>query len=236
MSVQEREYKEYCGKAIATKMLAIMNEVQYIQKTGHNKFHNYKYAKESDISEAFSKALIKHKVFMFSSIVDYGCKAYETKKGEHRFLVTTKLNVKFVDADSGESFESVFYGDGADSDDKGVYKAITGAQKYALLKTFMVSTGDDPEQDDHRNEENKENNMKGYDQIIKVGREILDKDENIAKARDLQRLHELIMQCKEPAVTRDSICAKADVESLTELTQVDVRRWISFLEDKLGDS
>src|SRR4029079_18402967 len=31
------------------------------------------------------------------------------------------------------------YGD--DAGDKGVYKALTGAEKYLLMKTFLVSTG-----------------------------------------------------------------------------------------------
>jgi hypothetical protein len=30
--------------------------------------------------------------------------------------------------------------------DKGVYKAITGANKYVLFKLFQIETGDDPEQ------------------------------------------------------------------------------------------
>lgn len=209
---------DICGKAIATKMLAIMSDVQYIQKTGINKFLNYKYAKESDISEAFSKSLIKHKVFMFSSIVDYGCKAFKTKKDEDRFLITVKLNVKFVDAESGESFESVFYGDGADSDDKGVYKAITGAQKYALLKTFMVSTGDDPEQD--REPE------PAHTSIVTSG---------ASHNHYQQRLHDLIMQCKEPAITRQFICDKCGVDSLTALKEAELKFWIGSLEEKLGE-
>jgi len=57
------------------------------------------------------------------------------------------MQVTFVDTESGESFSCIFYGDGSDSNDKAIYKAITGAQKYALMKTFLVATGDDPEQD-----------------------------------------------------------------------------------------
>ncbi len=45
-----------------------------------------------------------------------------------------------------------FSGAGAGNDrnkngvgDKGTYKAITGATKYALMKTFLLETGDDPE-------------------------------------------------------------------------------------------
>lgn len=32
--------------------------------------------------------------------------------------------------------------------DKGVYKAITGANKYLLFKLFQIETGDDPEKDE----------------------------------------------------------------------------------------
>ena len=36
-------------------------------------------------------------------------------------------------------------GEGADAGDKAPYKAMTGALKYALLQSFLLSTGDDPE-------------------------------------------------------------------------------------------
>jgi hypothetical protein len=38
------------------------------------------------------------------------------------------------------------FGQAADNGDKALYKAMTGAVKYWLYKTFLVSTGDDPEQ------------------------------------------------------------------------------------------
>ena len=36
-------------------------------------------------------------------------------------------------------------GEGADPGDKAPYKALTGALKYALLQSFLLATGDDPE-------------------------------------------------------------------------------------------
>ena len=45
--------------------------------------------------------------------------------------------------------------------DKGIYKAITGANKYALLKTFLLETGDDPEEvSDADRESNKPKEVK----------------------------------------------------------------------------
>ena len=57
---------------------------------------------------------------------------------------------KMVDAQSGESLSSTIIGSGQDKGDKGPYKAYTGAQKYFLMKTFMIPTGDDPEKDDEQ--------------------------------------------------------------------------------------
>ncbi|MEE9452636.1 MAG: ERF family protein [Gammaproteobacteria bacterium] len=135
------------SKKLAEKMILISEEVQYIQKQGRNQFHKYNYVTDSDVVNALSKAMQKHKVFMFSSVLQRQCTSYETRGNKNAFLVSIQLQVTFIDVDSGESMRSIFYGDGSDSDDKGVYKAITGAQKYALMKTFLVATGDDPEKD-----------------------------------------------------------------------------------------
>lgn len=134
-------------KSLSKKMLKIMKEVQFIKKNGFNEFHKYKYATESDVSAAFSKAMMENGVFMFSSILDRESIKYTTRGNKDAFLVSVKMQITFVDADSGESFTSIFYGDGSDADDKAIYKAITGAQKYALMKTFLVETGDDPERE-----------------------------------------------------------------------------------------
>ena len=52
--------------------------------------------------------------------------------------------------ETGFSESSVTSGEGMDKGDKGIYKAQTGALKYYLSVTFMVATGDDPEQDDKK--------------------------------------------------------------------------------------
>ncbi len=137
-------------KNLAAKMIHVMREVEFIQKNGFNKFYQYKYATEADVAAALSHAMEKHNIFMFSSVLDRQCEKYQTRSNKEAFLITVKLQVVFIDADSGETFISTFFGDGAGSDDKGVYKAITGAQKYALMKTFLVESGDDPERNNQR--------------------------------------------------------------------------------------
>lgn len=56
------------------------------------------------------------------------------------FLVASKYK-----GEGDRRMEISTVGSGSTSDDKGSYKAMTGAFKYALRQTFRVPTGDDPE-------------------------------------------------------------------------------------------
>ena len=51
----------------------------------------------------------------------------------------------FIDVDTAEEITVKTAGEGLDSGDKAPYKAMTGALKYALLQSFLLATGDDPE-------------------------------------------------------------------------------------------
>jgi len=72
--------------------------------------------------------------------------------GEAETLTVITLQTSFVwwNPDSGEierTEPKLWRGYGDDAGDKGIYKAYTGAEKYALMKQFLVATGDDPEGD-----------------------------------------------------------------------------------------
>ena len=54
---------------------------------------------------------------------------------------------RFVNIEKPEEFIDITtYGDGVDSQDKAPGKAMTYADKYALLKAYKIITGDDPDQ------------------------------------------------------------------------------------------
>jgi hypothetical protein len=63
------------------------------------------------------------------------------------YVAVTTLHT-FRDAASGEMVELKGAGVGWDTGDKGVYKAITGATKYVLMKNFLISDEQDPESGD----------------------------------------------------------------------------------------
>jgi len=132
------------GQTLVSKLAAVMAAINRIAKRGHNSFHNYDYVTEADIVEAVRRELALRNVMLFPAIYGERREAIG-EKGSH--LTTIDMVFAFCDGDSGERMSFQWRGAGTDKDDKGLYKAITGGEKYFLMKTFLIPTGDDPERD-----------------------------------------------------------------------------------------
>lgn len=128
------------------KLAEVMASVDRIPKNGYNDFHNYAYATESDVSEGLRSALADRKVTVLVSGKLMQVRPGKTPKGKDTFFTDVQVNVVFACGDSGATVEVTMPGTGDDPSDKGTYKAITGAVKYLLMKTFLIPTGDDPDQ------------------------------------------------------------------------------------------
>lgn len=149
------------SNSLALKLAKVMQEVKYIQKRGHNKFHNYKYATEADVNEKVRECLAEKNVIMLPSMKSHSIRETKTAKGDTEYIVCVDMDFTFIDGESGEQLTITMSGEGQDRGDKAIYKAISGAQKYALMKVFMIPTGDDPEGDETVDERNhKESNVR----------------------------------------------------------------------------
>lgn len=124
-----------------------MGEVERVPKSGRNNFHGYDYATEADIASAVRAGMAKRGVMLIPSVEKTDWTKVPTKSGEMR-LCTLTVRFTLYDGDSGEELSYVVLGEGSDTGDKASYKALTGAEKYALLKIFLIPTGDDPEKDE----------------------------------------------------------------------------------------
>lgn len=128
------------SKNIYQKLANVMKRVKYVQKTGYNTFHKYKYAKEADYIESIRPALLEEDLIVTSSTESV------TVTGE---LTSVLVRFTIVNVSNpAESISVVCPGQGADKGDKGVYKALTGAKKYFIGMTFLIETGDDAEADE----------------------------------------------------------------------------------------
>ena len=134
-------------KAIATKLVNVMNECGYIQKQGKNEFHKYKYAMAADVLEKVNAALVKNKIASYAVPEIINFIDITNQKGNVEHLATVKMTLTIIDSESGESLQIIGLGSGQDSGDKAIMKAQTAALKYAWMLTLNISTGDDPEAD-----------------------------------------------------------------------------------------
>ena len=135
---------------LATKLSSIMGELGSVEKKGFNKAQNYRFVRESDVVAALVPLLAKNKIMLRQSVVSSNREPlYQTNSGLTMWLTRCIVEFQWLDGETGEILETVTVpGEGADTGDKGIYKAMTGAEKYFLMKTFLISTGDDPEADE----------------------------------------------------------------------------------------
>lgn len=133
------------------RMHAVMSDLETISKNGKNSFHGYDYATEADFIRAVKPLLVKHGLVMFcvdQAVVQVTPLMKGTDEFSGNILTTVKSVYRIVNIDNPEDYTTVSVGgQGVDKGDKGIYKATTGAKKYAIANGFMIVTGDDPEKD-----------------------------------------------------------------------------------------
>ena len=134
-------------KAIAKKLVQVMADCSYIQKSGTNDFHRYKYTTAADVLEKVNASLVKHGVAVTAQAELIDLREVTTAKGNIERLATVRTTLTLVDSDSGESVVCSGLGSGQDPGDKASMKASTASLKYAWMTTLAMATGDDPEAD-----------------------------------------------------------------------------------------
>lgn len=139
-------------KGLYAKMAAIMAGIGSVDKdakmnAGQLQYH---YVTDVQVYHLVRKLLIEHRVALIASMVDVQQDRYmvgEDKYGNPKDKYHTRAKFEFtlVDSDTGESATGTWYAESEDSGDKGINKCSTAALKYWLLKTFIIPTGDDPD-------------------------------------------------------------------------------------------
>jgi hypothetical protein len=127
---------------------AVMNEIGTIEKRGRNDFHKYDYATEADYVHALRPLLDKHGLVVIPQVNSTNVSTPDEKGN-----ILTTIDMSFWICNIDDPKEQVHVkvpAQGSDKGDKGVYKALTGAKKYFAALTFLVATGDDPENDGQR--------------------------------------------------------------------------------------
>jgi hypothetical protein len=195
------------------KLAEVRRRIGYIQKRGHNERFNYSYVTAADIAGSVGDILSELGVIVIPNLENI---TYEsaTGRGETTRMAQVVMAYTFSDVDSGEEIVAKVAGQGLDSGDKAPYKAMTGALKYALLQSFLLATGDDPE--DERMDTRV--TTPGSDHPISA-----------EAVRELERL------IGETGTDLERVLAYYKVPSLAEMNETSYQRAIDVLKRKLGN-
>ena len=132
---------------VAKKISEVMKQVEYLKKDGKVAYGStrYNYLSEEKITSEIRKAMADVGLIIYPAKMEIVSEQeVNTRSGKARVLnIVAAYHIK--DIDSGEFIEIQTLGEGMDSGDKAIYKAMTGAYKYAQRQTFMIPTGDDPD-------------------------------------------------------------------------------------------
>lgn len=138
---------------IFEKLAKITEELQTVAKnltvsTGSG--NGYKAVSERDIIDAVKPLEAKYGVYSYPSnreVLESQMLSTETKYGvKTSFFSRIKTTYRFVNCEKPEEYiETVTFAEGIDAQDKGSGKAMTYADKYALMKAYKISTGEDPD-------------------------------------------------------------------------------------------
>lgn len=134
------------------KLAEVAAEVTHVAKDGTNTFHNYRYTTAETMLTAIRGPLTARHVVLLPSVASIAEREITTAKGGSSTITTVQVHFTFVDAESGETHECSWAGQGDDPGDKGLGKAYTNAIKTFLREAFMLPMGDDPEADSQTDE------------------------------------------------------------------------------------
>jgi hypothetical protein len=198
--------------SLRQKLAVVRRRISYVQKRGHNERNNYNYVTAADIAGAVGDILADLGVVVVPRLESISHEPSRTARSEVEHVARVVMAYTFMDVDTAEEITVKVAGEGVDAGDKAPYKAMTGALKYALLQSFLLATGDDPE--DER-----------ADSRVALTSERVITPEQV---RELQGLIE------ETGTELERVLAYYRVSALSEMTEGSYRRALELLNRKLA--
>lgn len=139
------------------KIINITNELCTVKKNlnvgvGRS---SYRAVGEADVLAAVKPLEYKYRVCSFpvsrrvidSEVLTIKTNYKGTENEKNQTFMRVETVYRFLNVDNPEQYIDITsYGDGIDTGDKAPGKALTYSDKYALLKMYKITTGDDPDQ------------------------------------------------------------------------------------------
>lgn len=124
---------------IYQRIVQCMKDCGAIGKNKFNKDQNYRFRGIDDVMNALSPAMSKNGIFVVPNVLDITREERVSAKGKTLIYTTATVEYTFF-SEEGDSVKCVVVGEGMDSGDKSVNKALSAAFKYACFQTFCIPT------------------------------------------------------------------------------------------------
>jgi len=194
---------------IFEKLIAVRTSVPYLKKDTDG--YKFKYVSSSQTLGALREKMDEMGLLLVPRVVRVRVSEHETKAGGHEYFTELWVHFTWVNTEnSEETLKCPWYGQGLDSGEKGVGKALTYAEKYFLLKFFNIATDkDDPDSD--QGNKGKKKPVKEVDQEPTPPT-----DDDLATDAQIKKINVLI---NEHLLDRIKVKLSLKVSSLKDLTK-----------------
>lgn len=150
--------------SIYKKLLEMQKRVVGLGKD--TKFFGYQYVSGGKVLENLKPIMNEVGLLLKQEIVGVEKERidYKAKSGE-KSEIWYGVNFKFtwIDVDTGETDENMFYASGMNDWEKGLGSALTYAERYFLLKYFHINTDEDDIDNPNRKQQEKPEDKKTFD-------------------------------------------------------------------------
>jgi len=120
-------------------LAAVMGDCRAVGKDSKNPQQGYKYRGIDAVMNAVNPALVKNKVFVSPEVIETSREERTSSKGALLIYSIVKVKYTFY-AEDGSSVTAIVVGEGMDSGDKSMNKAMSAAFKYALFQVLCIPT------------------------------------------------------------------------------------------------
>lgn len=141
MSVQTQDKRS----TLYAKLARVMGQIGELEKKGRNQSFNYSFIRDVDVANALRPLLSEQGVAMLVGMENVDQQPIQSGSGSTGYHTVARLSITFADGETGATVTVPWFGEANDYQDKGINKAATLGLKYALLKTFLIGSDDDPD-------------------------------------------------------------------------------------------
>lgn len=207
---------------IFEKLSAITSKVSTVAKNLKVRVsatQQYNAVGERDVLDAVKPLEVEYRIYSYPycrEIIDTGVLNKKSENDSGKLFMRLKTIYRFVNIDNPlEYIDVTTYGDGVDSQDKACGKAMTYADKYALLKAYKIMTGEDPDQEGSENLNNY-TSMKKAQLSFDMGFESEKTEKKFASEKQLSILREVY--------TGDNLKKLLEVNNIKRLEDISLEK------------